>query len=403
MTSQSFRPSDTYNPLYFLASVGAGGLSVTFFMYLMFWVPHKGRPVPIFEDIMSAFSTGSVFMQLAIAAAMLGIAFFAFNNVWSLVWNLVQVQKFKQTPAYAQLKSSNAEASLLAMPLAAAMTINAMFIVGLVFVPRLWTIVECLFPFAMVGFFLIGVWALKLIGAYLARAFAEKGNFNYEMNNSFAQALPAFALAMVAVGLAAPAAMSTVPLVVGTSLVLSTFFGTFAALYAIIAMISAVPAMLQHGVAKEAAPTLMIAVPLMTILGIMVLRQNHGMHTTFDAHSAPVDTLIFLGKALGIQVAFLLLGSAVLRAQGYFKEFVNGPKASAGSYALICPGVALSVMLHFFLNKGLVASQIVDKFSPAYWLITGIALVAQFSMVWLVLTLNKKHFGEPKAAPVPAE
>ena len=32
MTSQSFRPSDTYDPLYFLASVGAGGLSVTFFM-----------------------------------------------------------------------------------------------------------------------------------------------------------------------------------------------------------------------------------------------------------------------------------------------------------------------------------------------------------------------------------
>ena len=33
-----------YSPLYFLAALGAGGLMVTFFMYLMFWVPHPGRP-----------------------------------------------------------------------------------------------------------------------------------------------------------------------------------------------------------------------------------------------------------------------------------------------------------------------------------------------------------------------
>jgi hypothetical protein len=40
------RPSDTYSPLYFLAALGAGGLSVTFFMWLMHWLPHPGRSVP---------------------------------------------------------------------------------------------------------------------------------------------------------------------------------------------------------------------------------------------------------------------------------------------------------------------------------------------------------------------
>ena len=30
------RPAENYSPLYFLASVGAGGLVVTFFMYLLF-------------------------------------------------------------------------------------------------------------------------------------------------------------------------------------------------------------------------------------------------------------------------------------------------------------------------------------------------------------------------------
>ena len=50
------RPADRYSPLYFLVSLGAGGLAVTFFMYLMFWVPHPTRPVPVFEDVAAAFA-----------------------------------------------------------------------------------------------------------------------------------------------------------------------------------------------------------------------------------------------------------------------------------------------------------------------------------------------------------
>jgi len=56
------RPADSYNPLYFLASLGAGGLSVTFFMYLMFWIPHPGQPVPVFEDIARALTSGNAAM-----------------------------------------------------------------------------------------------------------------------------------------------------------------------------------------------------------------------------------------------------------------------------------------------------------------------------------------------------
>ena len=66
MTEQS-GPRITYGPLYFLAALGAGGLTVTFFLYLMFWVPHVGRPVPIFEDIMAAFTAGFVVTKTMIA------------------------------------------------------------------------------------------------------------------------------------------------------------------------------------------------------------------------------------------------------------------------------------------------------------------------------------------------
>jgi hypothetical protein len=215
--------------------------------------------------------------------------------------------------------------------------------------------------------------------------------------------LPTFALAMVAVGLAAPAAMSTNALVVGVALIGSTFFSTVAIIYAAVALFTAFNSMLHYGTAKESAPTLMILIPLMTILGIMFLRQDHGMHTTFESHTSAAETMIFLARLVSVQVMFLGLGLVVLKREEYFKDFVFGSKTSPGSYALVCPGVAISVLTQFFLHKGLVAAGIVDKFSVAYWVVIAIALAFQWSMVWLVFRLNRQHFGRTTAAAVPAE
>ncbi len=395
----------SYSPLYFLASLGAGGLAVTFFMYLMFWVPHPGQPVPVFEDLMAVLANGSTPMKAAVVIAMVGIAFFVFLNVKMLIWNFAALSRFKHTQDYEKLRQSNAETTLLAGPLATAMTINGGFIVGLVFVPQLWSVVEYLFPAAMVAFLLVGLWAFRLIGHFLGRVLAEGGAFDMTAHNSFAQLLPAFALSMVAVGLSAPAAMSGNTLVVGTSLVLSTFFGITAMLYAAYASVTAFSSMLMHGTARESGPTLMVIVPLLTVLGIMMLRQNHGLHTAFEVHGSPAETLIMLARILTIQIVFSLLGLLVMTRQKYFSDFVFGSKLSPGSYALICPGVALSVMLHFFINKGLVGAQIIDKFGLGFWVLSGLALTLQWMMIVLVLRLNRQHFkiGPVQTAVVPAE
>ena len=77
-----------YSPLYFLASLGAGGLAVTFFMWLMFWVPHPDQPVPIFENNFAVLTTGSILQQAMVLGAMAGIAVFEFLNIKLLIWNL---------------------------------------------------------------------------------------------------------------------------------------------------------------------------------------------------------------------------------------------------------------------------------------------------------------------------
>ncbi|MDQ2095826.1 TsoY family (seleno)protein [Rhodalgimonas zhirmunskyi] len=398
------RPADTYSPLYFLASLGAGGLSVTFFMIFFFWVDHPGRSVPIFEDIIAAWAKGFLPQQIAIVAAWIGIAVFAFLNVKYLIWNLRALAEFKKTDAYTSLRNSNAETTLLAGPLAMAMSINAMFVVGMAFVPGLWSVVEYLFPFAMIAFGLTGLWALKIIGDFLGRVLAKGGLFDVTAHNSFAQLLPAFALAMVGVGFAAPAAMSTTPATVTTAMMISTFFAVASLIYTLLAATTAFTSMLHYGTHKEAGPTLMVIVPIVTILSILFMRQGHGLHVTFNVHTDNGEMMMFLARMIAVQIIFLSLGLLVMRRQGYFTDFVLGQKTSAGSYALVCPGVAFTVLMHFFINKGLVAAGAIDKFGVAFWVLSAIAVASQILMIALVFRLNRQHFGKPTAAAaVPAE
>ena len=256
----------------------------------------------------------------------------------------------------------------------------------------------------MIAFALIAYIAFRRIGDFLGRVLSDGGVFDVTANNSFAQLLPAFALSMTAVGMAAPAAMSTVPLTVGISMVLSIMLGTIAALYALVAAIVAFNSMLHHGTAKESAPTLMVVVPILTILGIMTMRQEHGLHTTFDAHGGVADNLLLTTTILAVQLVFLALGLLVLRRQKYAEAYLRGDGNSAGAYALVCPGVALTVMLHFWINKGLVGAGMIEKFGVAYWSLTSLAIASQVAMIVLVFVLNHRHFGaRATAQSVPAQ
>ncbi len=397
------RASEHYSPIYFLAALGAGGLVVTFFMWLLFWVPHPGRPVPVFEDIAAALATGDWPIKLAIISAWSGIAIFALMKAWLLYWNFSEYARFRRTAAFAALRESNNETQLLAIPLTLAMAINVGFILGLVFVPGLWSIVEYLFPVALAAFLVVGAWALQLLGDFWGRVLTN-GGFDCTKNNSFAQLLPAFALAMVGVGLAAPAAMSGTAWVAGLSYLASLLFITMAVLIGTVKLILGVRAMMENGADVESAPSLWIVVPIITVISIALMRQGHGMHTHFGSQAGPAEMFEMLAQFFVVQLAFALFGWVVLRRQRYFSRFVGGREFSPGSYALVCPGVALVVMSQFFINKGLVGIGLIEKFGVAYWSLTAAALVLQAATIWLVFVLNAKHFSRnPEAQAAPAE
>ena len=400
--STNLRPADSWAPQYFLASVGAGGIAVAFFIWLFMWVPHPGQPVPIYEDIAAQWAKGQILSNAMIVIAMAAVAIFGLLNLRALFWNLSRYSVFRSSPAFDNLRSNNGEVSLITLPLALAMSINVMFILGLVFVPGLWQIVEYLFPVALAAFVTVGVLALSMIGRFHGRILGQ-GGMDWAGNNSFAQVQPAFALGMVAVGLAASASLSGNVVTAGVAVSLASIFLTFSVIIAIVAVILGFVSMAQHGAAKETAPTLTIIVPLTTVLGILMMRINHGLHTHFNAEISDGDYLFLLSVLIGIQLTFLLLGAAVLRAQGYWARYITGPETSAGSYGLVCPGVAFSVLFQFFINKALVGAGIVAKFGLAYWVLSAIPVAVLLATVWLILVLNRKHFAVNKSAQLLAE
>ena len=61
---------------------------------------------------------------------------------------------------------SNGQISIMALPLTYTMSINVGFVLGCFFVPNLWSFVEYLFPFALIGFAINGYFALKIFFDY---------------------------------------------------------------------------------------------------------------------------------------------------------------------------------------------------------------------------------------------
>ncbi|MCD5380853.1 hypothetical protein LR004_02900 [Candidatus Gracilibacteria bacterium] len=380
-----------YSPLYFLASLGAGGTSAMFFMYLMFMTKHPDTPVPTFNSLLDQFGSGDLLIQAMIIFAIAGIIFFAVKHFQLLIWNLKNLSAFKKTPEFKELKKGNKEVQLMTLPLTLAMSINVIFIIGAVFVPNLWSVVEYLFPFALLAFGAVGILSLKLFGDYMTRLLTTS-SFDFVQNNNLGQMIAIFAFAMVGVGFAASAAMSHTELTAILGIVFSTFFSVIALFFGTIKVILGFKSILKNGINTEMSPTLWIMIPILTLLGITYVRQTHGFHHHLEMTTDPGTYFMFTTAIISLQAIFGFIGYKVMKANNYFKDYIHGDKKSPGSYALICPGVALVVFGFFFLHLGLVKTGIIDKFGIAYFLLLLPLLYLQFTTILTMWRLNKKMF-----------
>lgn len=382
----------TYNPLYFLAALGAGGLAVSFFMYPTYMIEHPDTPMVTFAHIWPLLNGGDPVTAALLRLDLLAIAVLALLHIRLLVWNINTYRRFRHTDAFKQLKSSNAEVSLMAIPLTLAMSINVMFILGAVFIPGLWNYVEYLFPFAIAAFFAVGMYALKILGEYFARLFIS-GDFEFVENNNLTQMLAIFALVMVAVGLAAPGAMSHYPVVNAIGIGLSVFFLSIAILLGLVKFVLGFQSILHHGLSEAASPSLWIVIPILTLIGITLIRMSYGLHHGFDQPLNTPGLFVLTTAILSIQLVFGLIGYLVMKRLGYFRDYLHGDKSNAGSYSLVCPGVAFFVFGMFFITFGLVKTGLIEHLGMAYFVFLTPLIYVQVKAVGTLFVLNRRIFG----------
>lgn len=379
---------EKFSPMCFLSALGAGGLSVSFFMYLMFLVPHSGSPMATFDFIIVELTKGT-WLSFVISFSLVFILVFAYFHFKLLIWNTKQFNMYKNTENYKKLINSNAEISLMTIPLTFTMTINVCFVLGAVFVPKLWNVVEYLFPFALIGFCITGFYALKIFFNYFSRLLVT-GDFDFTSNNNLSQMISIFAFAMVAVGFAAPGAMSHTIGVNAVGIFGALFFTSLSILLLVIKLTIGFKSMFKHGVSVEASPSLWIIIPILTLLGITCVRVSFGLDHNFDATLAKSSLFTLTSIILSLQIIFGILGYKVMKQINYFDKFIHGENRSAVSFALICPGVAFMVFGMFFINFGLTFNNVITKYSLIYFILMLPFMFVQYRTVVYFFKLKKK-------------
>lgn len=387
---------ERYSPMYFLAALGAGGLAVSFFIYPMFLLPHPDTPMVTFNHLWPVLTDGgNPLLSTLIGLDLLAIILFAVLHFWLLAWNLREFKLFRQTAAYQKLLSTNSEISLMAVPLTLAMSINVAFVLGAVFVPNLWSVVEWMYPGAIAAFLAVGVYALRILGQYFTRLFVH-AQFDFAENNSLAPMVSIFALAMIAVGLAAPGAMSHHREINAIAMVLSIFFASAALLLLLIKVVLGFDSILRHGIQPQAAGSLWILIPILTLLGITWIRWSMGLSHSFGNTGHPTDLLLFTTVIVSLQVLFGMIGYAVMKKLNYFADYVGGPKSNAGAFALICPGVAFFVFGMFFIGFGLVMPKLVAADSWVYFVLMAPLVAVQAKTIQVYFRLFAKLLLRPR-------
>ncbi len=377
-----------WSPLHFLAALGAGGIAVSFFMYLLFWIPHPGQPIPVFDDWLSYLQTAGPVGQVMVVSALAGIIIFGSLHFHWLFLNFKQYHQFKASGGVEKITGTNAHTQLMAMPLTVAMSINTAFIIAAVFIPGLWNVIEWLFPVSILVFVLLGIWASRIYLNFFSHVL-HRGSFDNTANNSLAQLLPSFAFVMIGVGLSAPAAMSHNEVIIGISYLLAIFFISSALFMGFIKLIIGFNDMFKQGASRATLPTLWVVIPILTISGIAIMRLSHGLHTLELGHGA--SNYVLLTGIFSLQIMFALMGWAVMKRMNYFQSVFKHEEKTPVTFALICPGVALVVMGHFVLNKVIVASGIISQFGIFYIVFSFFLIVLQLMVIWLLFRLVREH------------
>lgn len=340
-----------FTPLVFLASLGAGGISIIPFAFFNYSVPHAKGLIKI-ADI--AYSDMSTFMTVIFRSLEGTMILFTFIHIILSIIFFVQLIKWlKDKATYKEfINNPLSNSAILAPFISIAMTMNVFIGPVRYFIPEFAANLQTfMFPALL-------VWSAIWISLLMMEIKLLKISFSTDFDISkihFGWLLHPFALGMVTVtgtGIAALAADSGVA---GTAAFMSLITGTMGLF---LLMVKLVTLFKSHFASsglpeKQFLPSLLIVVPNITLYAISIFRFGHYLekHHGFEMGSYFLITTTVL---FAFEVWYMLFGLSLLKdyfSKHFFKEF------HVSQWGLICPLVAFAV-LGSFVYSTFIASPI---------------------------------------------
>jgi len=329
-----------HNPLTFLAALGAGGISVSPFVYFQYIFPHGKGLVTVSELLNNP--EISRFALLAGAGIMVVFALLHLVLTFKLMTDFF---KWKKTNEYSDyISNPQKNTTIMAMFTSLAMTFNVFIGVIRFFTPALQENFQALMLPALIAWSILWILVMRTEITLLKTAFEK----DFDITKiSFGWLMQPFALGMVTVSGTGIAAMAHAPNIANIAAFMSLISGSMGIFLFFVKLMSIFRShFTSKGIPeRQFLPSFLIVVPITTIYAISFFRMGHYFHHQFGFHSVAFSTLS-VAIPFAFQTWYMIFGLSMLKS--YFKKDFFRKEYYVTLWAFICPFVGYAVLGIFF-------------------------------------------------------
>lgn len=343
----------SFNPLVFLASLGAGGIAVGPFVYFQYILEHPKGLVTLPQLLEIGEKTGNtaIFGVMMAVMVIFGLLHFALTFKF-----LADFFKWKKTSDYKEyIGDPQRNTSILALFTSIAMTFNVFIGVIRFFTPLFYNNFQALMLPALIAWGILWLAVMQTEIKLLKTAFEKEFDVD---KISFGWLLHPFALGMLTVAGTGIAALAKDPSISHTAAFLSMTSGGMGFFLFLVKLFSIFKSHFQmKGLPeRQFLPSFLIVIPITTIYAISAFRFGHYMEKQFLFHLDWYFTLAIL-IPFAFQTWYFAFGLTMLKS--YFKRDFFKKEYYVTLWAFICPFVGYAV-LGSFLYQTFVPSTIIQ-------------------------------------------
>lgn len=333
-----------FTPLVFLASLGAGGISVIPFAFLQY-TQHTGKGLISYAQLgHGALPLGSEILLRSLEGVMILFTLLHFGLTFTFLRGLIRWARSSEYAPFMRNPLTNA--GILAPFISIAMSMNVMIGPVRFFVPWMAANLQTMMLPALLVWSLIWIALMRMEIRLLKTTFEQ----DFDVNQiNFGWLLHPFALGMVTVTGTGIAAMSQTPAVAHTAAFMSLVSGTMG-FFLLSVKLTAV--FKSHFAAtglpaKQFMPSLLIVVPNVTLYAISAFRMGHYLEHQFGMH-LPGYSFAVITLAFAFETWYMAFGLSLMR--DYFRRHFIRREFYVTQWGLICPFVAYAVLAAFFFK-----------------------------------------------------